>query len=41
MILESRSVGAIWFASLKWTPAIALGYAVSIGVHMVINRSLF
>ena len=30
-----------FFGHLKWTPAIALGYAVSIGVHMVINRSLF
>jgi Na+/H+ antiporter NhaD/arsenite permease-like protein len=26
---------------LKWTPAIALGYAASIGVHMAINSRLF
>ena len=26
---------------LKWTPAIALGYAASIVVHMVINHNLF
>jgi NhaD family Na+/H+ antiporter len=26
---------------LKWTPVIALGYAASIGVHMMLNRSLF
>ena len=30
-----------FFGHLKWTPAIALGYAASIGTHMVINRSLF
>ncbi|MDO8263696.1 MAG: sodium:proton antiporter NhaD [Gallionella sp.] len=30
-----------FFGHLKWTPAIALGYAASIGVHMAINRSLF
>ncbi|MDD2915079.1 MAG: sodium:proton antiporter NhaD [Gallionella sp.] len=30
-----------FFGHLKWTPAIALGYAVSIWVHMVINRNLF
>ncbi len=30
-----------FFGHLKWTPAIALGYAASIGVHMVLNRSLF
>lgn len=26
---------------LKWTPAIALGYIASIGVHMAINHNLF
>ncbi|MDP2805392.1 MAG: sodium:proton antiporter NhaD [Gallionellaceae bacterium] len=26
---------------LKWTPAIALGYVSSIGVHMALNRNLF
>ncbi len=26
---------------LKWTPAIALGYTASIGVHMLINHKLF
>jgi len=30
-----------FFGHLKWTPAIALGYAASIGVHMVLNRNLF
>lgn len=30
-----------FFGHLKWTPAIALGYAASIGAHMAINRSLF
>ena len=30
-----------FFGHLKWTPAIALGYAASIGVHMTLNRSLF
>ncbi|MGZ8375255.1 MAG: sodium:proton antiporter NhaD [Nitrospira sp.] len=30
-----------FFAHLKWTWAIALGYAASIGVHLVMNRSLF
>ena len=30
-----------FFAHLKWTWAIALGYAVSIWVHMALNRGLF
>lgn len=30
-----------FFGHLKWTPAIALGYAASIGMHMTLNRSLF
>ncbi|MBK9161037.1 MAG: sodium:proton antiporter NhaD [Nitrosomonadales bacterium] len=30
-----------FFGHLKWTPVIALGYAASIAVHMLINRSLF
>jgi Na+/H+ antiporter NhaD/arsenite permease-like protein len=30
-----------FFGHLKWTPAIALGYAASIGAHMAINRGLF
>lgn len=28
-------------AHLKWTPVIALGYAASIGVHMLLNHALF
>ena len=30
-----------FFSHLKWTPVIALGYLASIGVHMLINQSLF
>jgi NhaD family Na+/H+ antiporter len=30
-----------FFGHLKWTPVIALGYAASIGVHMLINHTLF
>lgn len=30
-----------FFAHLKWTWAIALGYAASIGVHMLVNSRLF
>jgi len=30
-----------FFVHLKWTPAIALGYAASIWIHMWINKSLF
>ncbi len=30
-----------FFSHLKWTPVIALGYAASIWVHMLINKSLF
>jgi Na+/H+ antiporter NhaD/arsenite permease-like protein len=30
-----------FFAHLKWTWAIALGYAVSIWVHFLVNRNLF
>ena len=30
-----------FMAHLKWTPVIALGYAASIVVHMVINKGLF
>jgi Na+/H+ antiporter NhaD/arsenite permease-like protein len=30
-----------FFGHLKWTWAIALGYAASIFVHMFINKSLF
>jgi len=30
-----------FFAHLKWTPAIALGYAASVAVHLWINQSLF
>ncbi|MGB5722387.1 MAG: sodium:proton antiporter NhaD, partial [Woeseiaceae bacterium] len=29
-----------FFAHLRWSPAIALGYALSIWLHMVINSSL-
>ena len=30
-----------FFGHLKWTPVIALGYAASIAVHLLINRALF
>jgi Na+/H+ antiporter NhaD/arsenite permease-like protein len=30
-----------FFAHLKWTPVIALGYAGSIAVHLAINHALF
>jgi NhaD family Na+/H+ antiporter len=30
-----------FFGHLRWTPAIALGYAASIWVHMLLNRDLF
>lgn len=30
-----------FFAHLRWTPVIALGYAASIWVHMLVNRALF
>lgn len=30
-----------FFGHLKWTPVIALGYAASIAVHMLINHNLF
>lgn len=30
-----------FFGHLKWTPVIALGYAASIGTHMLLNRHLF
>jgi hypothetical protein len=30
-----------FFNHLKWTPAIALGYAASIYVHMLINADIF
>lgn len=30
-----------FFGHLKWTPAIALGYAASIWVHMLLNHNLF
>lgn len=30
-----------FFGHLKWTPAIAAGYAASIGAHMLINRAAF
>jgi Na+/H+ antiporter NhaD/arsenite permease-like protein len=30
-----------FFGHLKWTPAIALGYAASIAAHMWLNASLF
>jgi Na+/H+ antiporter NhaD/arsenite permease-like protein len=28
-----------FFSHLKWTPAIALGYALSVWVHLLINAS--
>lgn len=40
--LMGQSRGAYTFLGhLKWTPVIALGYAASIGIHMVTNQSLF
>ncbi len=30
-----------FFAHLKWTPVIALGYAASIATHLLLNHSLF
>jgi len=30
-----------FFGHLKWTPVIALGYAASIAVHLLINHTLF
>jgi len=30
-----------FFGHLKWTPVIALGYAASIGVHMLLNQHMF
>lgn len=30
-----------FFSHLKWTPAIALGYAASIAAHMALNHALF
>jgi len=30
-----------FFGHLKWTPVIALGYAASIAIHMLINHKLF
>jgi Na+/H+ antiporter NhaD/arsenite permease-like protein len=30
-----------FFSHLKWTPAIALGYAASIAVHFAFNGALF
>ena len=30
-----------FFSHLKWTPVIALGYAASIAVHLLINRAVF
>jgi Na+/H+ antiporter NhaD/arsenite permease-like protein len=29
-----------FFSHLRWTPAIALGYAISIWLHMFMNRDL-
>lgn len=37
---QARSVYT-FFTHLKWTWAIALGYAASIALHLVMNRSLF
>lgn len=30
-----------FFGHLKWTPAVALGYAASIAVHMLVNQHMF
>jgi Na+/H+ antiporter NhaD/arsenite permease-like protein len=29
-----------FFRHLRWTPVIALGYGVSIWLHMILNRAL-
>ncbi|GAB4353493.1 MAG: sodium:proton antiporter NhaD [Gammaproteobacteria bacterium] len=40
--LMGQSKGSYTFAGhLKWTPVIALGYAASIGAHMVLNKGMF
>jgi Na+/H+ antiporter NhaD/arsenite permease-like protein len=40
--IMGQARGTYTFAAhLRWTPAIALGYAASIVVHMVLNRSAF
>jgi len=40
--LMGQAPGIYTFGShFKWTWAIALGYAASIGVHLVINRHLY
>lgn len=40
--LMGQARGTYTFAShLRWTPVIALGYAASIGVHMLLNRAMF
>ncbi|MFA6120948.1 MAG: sodium:proton antiporter, partial [Sideroxydans sp.] len=40
--LMGQSRGIYTFIGhLKWTPVITLGYAASIGVHMLINENLF
>jgi Na+/H+ antiporter NhaD/arsenite permease-like protein len=37
---QSRGIYT-FFAHLKWTPVVALGYAASIWVHLLINQHLF
>ena len=40
--LMGQARGVYTFAShLRWTPAIALGYAASIAVHLLLNRATF
>lgn len=40
--LMGQTKGAYSFMThLKWTPVIALGYAASIGVHLLLNQDLF
>jgi len=40
--LMGQARGIYTFAAhLKWTPVVALGYAASIGTHLLLNRALF
>jgi Na+/H+ antiporter NhaD/arsenite permease-like protein len=40
--LMGQARGVYTFSShLRWAPAVALGYAASIAVHLLINRGIF
>ena len=40
--LMGQARGVYTFAAhLRWTPAVAVGYAASIAVHMALNRATF